>query len=118
MVQSNFECLKEHDPIFFQLAKASEMSFTEDPNTSLIKLRQLGEAMAQDIAARFQIDFDERTPQVSDVFKDVTLELNQTFFNRAFTQGGGKKNLNKILGKQLETLLAEIPSKLGNKQPE
>ncbi|MEI6267561.1 MAG: hypothetical protein WCP01_01675 [Methylococcaceae bacterium] len=45
---SNFECLKKHDPVFFQLAFAAEQSFSADPNTTLIKLRQLGEALAQD----------------------------------------------------------------------
>ena len=58
---SNFECLKEHDPVFFQLAFAAEQAFYADPNTTLIKLRQLGEAIAQELAARCGIEFDEKT---------------------------------------------------------
>jgi type I restriction enzyme R subunit len=42
--QSNFEFLSEHDPVFFQLASTAERVFSGDPNTTLIKLRQLGEA--------------------------------------------------------------------------
>jgi len=58
---SNFDFLKEHDPVFVQLACAAEQAFSSDPNTTLIKLRQLGEAFAQDMAARCGIEFDEKT---------------------------------------------------------
>lgn len=52
MSDTNFDFLKEHDPIFYQLATA-ERAFISDPNTTLIiKLRQLGEAVAQDLAGR------------------------------------------------------------------
>lgn len=61
--QTNFSFLAEHDPIFQQLAISAERAFSSDPNTTLIKLRQLGEAFAQDIAARFGLEFDERTSQ-------------------------------------------------------
>jgi type I restriction enzyme R subunit len=61
---SNFEFLKEHDPIFQQLAAAAEHAFASDPNTTLIKLRQLGEAFAQDIAARSAIAFDHSISQL------------------------------------------------------
>ena len=49
---SNFAFLKEHDPVFLQLANTAEQVFASDPNTTLIKLRQLGEALAQDLASR------------------------------------------------------------------
>ena len=67
--KSNFEFLKEHDPVFFQLAFAAEQSFSADPNTTLIKLRQLGEAFAQDMAARCGIEFEEETSQADLLFK-------------------------------------------------
>ena len=38
---SNFAFLKEHDPLFLQLASTAEQVFAADPNTTLIKLRQL-----------------------------------------------------------------------------
>ena len=65
----NFDLLREHDPVFIQLACAAEQSFSADPNTTLIKLRQLGEAFAQDMAARCGIEFDEKTSQADLLFK-------------------------------------------------
>lgn len=49
---SNFAFLREHDPVFFQLASTAERVFASDPNTTLIKLRQLGEALAQNLVVR------------------------------------------------------------------
>jgi type I restriction enzyme, R subunit len=68
-MQSNFSFLNEHSPIFYQLAEMAEQSFARDPNTTLIKLRQLGEAIAQDIAARCGIEFDEQTSQLDLLYK-------------------------------------------------
>lgn len=68
-VQSNFDFLGEHDPIFLQLASAAERAFSSDPNTTLIKFRQLGEALAQDIAARCGLEFDGQTSQSDLLFK-------------------------------------------------
>ena len=76
---SNFDFLKEHDPVFFQLASAAERAFTSDPNTTLIKLRQLGEAFAQDMSARCGIEFDEKTSQADLLFKlnrEIRLDPN------------------------------------------
>jgi len=67
--QSNFEFLQEHDSLFFQLASAAESAFAGDPNTTLIKLRQFGEALAQDLAARCGIEFDDKTTQADLLFK-------------------------------------------------
>ena len=64
MNSNNFEFLKEHDPVFHQLALGAERAFTRDPNTTLIKLRQLGEALAQSVAARSGIAFEPGTSQV------------------------------------------------------
>lgn len=63
----NFSFLKEHDPIFEHLATNAEQAFAADPNTTLIKLRQLGEAFAQEVAARCGVLFDDTTSQ-SDLF--------------------------------------------------
>lgn len=60
---SNFAFLKEHDPIFLQLAISAERNFVSDPNISLIKVRQLGEALAQDLASQFGLKFDKQTSQ-------------------------------------------------------
>jgi type I restriction enzyme R subunit len=68
-VQSNFEFLKEHDPLFHQLGSAAERAFASDPNTTLLKLRQLAEALAQDLASRSGIQFEETTSQADLLFK-------------------------------------------------
>lgn len=59
--QLNFDFLSEHDPIFVQLATAKEISFSSDLNTTLIRLRQLGEAIAQQLAVTVGTDFDSQT---------------------------------------------------------
>ena len=61
MATTNFSFLKEHDSVFFQLASTAERIFAHDPNTTLVKLRQLGEAIAQNIAARVGIDYEGKT---------------------------------------------------------
>lgn len=71
---SNFEFLKEHDPLFVELALSAERAFTSDPNTTLIKLRQLGEALAQHLAALAGIPFDEQTTQADLLYK-ISREL-------------------------------------------
>lgn len=66
---NNFAFLKEHDPVFLQLASSAERSFASDPNTTLIKLRQLGEALAQDLAVRAGLDFDATTTQADLLYR-------------------------------------------------
>lgn len=72
--KGNFEFLQEHEPLFFQLANAAEHSFSNDPNTTLIKLRQLAEALAQHIASLVGIKFDEQTTQ-ADLLYRINREL-------------------------------------------
>ena len=73
----NFAFLAEHDQLFVELAGTAERAFSSDPNTTLIKLRQLGEALAQHLAALSGIGFDEQTSQADLLFrlnKDLRLE--------------------------------------------
>ena len=56
---SNFNFLAEHDSLLVELAQAAERIFSSDPNTSLIKLRQLGEALAQHLASIVGVEFSE-----------------------------------------------------------
>lgn len=58
-MNGNFGFLAAHDLVFAELAACAERAFSLDPNTTLIKLRQLGEAMAQDIALRLGIEVDQ-----------------------------------------------------------
>ncbi|TBW09687.1 type I restriction-modification system endonuclease [Azotobacter chroococcum subsp. isscasi] len=66
---SNFAFLREHDPVFFQLASAAERVFASDPNTTLIKLRQLGEALAQDLAVRAGLELDATLSQADLLYR-------------------------------------------------
>lgn len=72
---SNFSFLESHDPIFYQLAHNAETVFATDPNTTLIKLRQFGEAIAQEIATGAGIFFDEQTSQKDLLFR-IHRDLN------------------------------------------
>jgi type I restriction enzyme R subunit len=70
---SNFEFLKHHDELLFRLAETAERCYASDPNTSLIKMRQLGEALAQNIAARVGVDYGKSVKQI-----DLLNELEYT----------------------------------------
>ena len=52
---TNFGHLLGHDPQLVRLGMLAERYFADDPNTSLIKLRQFGELLAQLIAAKVGI---------------------------------------------------------------
>lgn len=72
---SNFDFLSEDEPLFFQLGSAAERLFSFDPNASLLKLRQLGEAIARSMAARLDVQFDDRTTQ-SDLLYAIHRQIN------------------------------------------
>ena len=42
---SNFEFLKHHDELLFRLANTAKQCFVPDPNTTLMKVRQLGKRL-------------------------------------------------------------------------
>ncbi|MCI5107302.1 MAG: hypothetical protein MRY76_11360 [Pseudomonadales bacterium] len=45
MTSSNFDFLKHHDELLARLADTAEACFAPDPNTTFIKMRQLGDAV-------------------------------------------------------------------------
>lgn len=51
-LQSNFFQLKAHDEQLERLGLLAERYFADDPNTCLLKLRQLAEGIAQSVASR------------------------------------------------------------------
>ena len=67
--QSNFAFLSDYDPLFLQLAQSAERAFSADPNTTVIKLRQFAEAIAQEVAARSGVAFDAQTTQADLLYK-------------------------------------------------
>ncbi len=83
---SNFEFLKQHHDWLFKLAEGAERNFSPDPNTSLIKIRQLGEAIAQNIAARVGVEFGGTVKQV-DLLRelDYNLRLDQNVRDAFYT---------------------------------
>ena len=52
LLASNFAHLQEHDEQLLRLGMLAERYFPEDPNTSLLKLRQLAELLAQLVATQ------------------------------------------------------------------
>jgi len=49
---SNFSVLSQHDEQLLRLGMLAERYFADDPNTCLLKLRQLAESLTQILAAR------------------------------------------------------------------
>ena len=95
----NFQFLAAYDPQFVRLGTLAERYFRDDPNTCLIKLRQFGELLAQEVAARVgffasadepQSDLLRRLkaeravpPQAMDLFHQIRVTGNQAAHARA-----------------------------------
>ena len=54
-ITSNFAHLAEHDEQLVRLGVLAERYFADDPNTAILKLRQLAELLAQQVAARIGV---------------------------------------------------------------
>ena len=55
--------LRPYDEQLFRLGSLAERYFPDDPNTALLKLRQLGELLAQYVASRFGVELREEETQ-------------------------------------------------------
>ncbi|MDO6757043.1 type I restriction-modification system endonuclease [Phaeobacter inhibens] len=64
MQSLNFEFLFTHDPKLRQLGGSAEANFADDPNTTLIKVRQFGELLASHVAAKAKMVSAVRGTQV------------------------------------------------------
>lgn len=75
---SNFGFLKHHDELLLRLAHTAEACFVPDPNTTLIKMRQLGEELAKTLASRVGVGSGTDVKQV-DLLRelDYTLQLDK-----------------------------------------
>lgn len=51
-IRSNFDMLRAYEEQLWRLGALAERYFADDPNTSLLKLRQFSELLAQSLAAR------------------------------------------------------------------
>jgi type I restriction enzyme, R subunit len=84
-LSSNFGFLKVHDEQLVRLGRLAERYFPEDPNTCLLKLRQLSELLAQLTATRVgsYVSTDEKQFELLQRLereKILTREVAQLFF--------------------------------------
>jgi len=70
---ANFSFLAGHDPQLVRLGALAERYFKDDPTTSLIKLRQYGETLAQLVAAKAGLFGDPQEPQ-ADLLRRLKFE--------------------------------------------
>src|ERR1700730_185131 len=70
---ANFSFLAQHDAQLVRLGALAERYFRDDPNTSLIKLRQFGEVLAQLVAAKTGLFRSPDEPQ-ADLLRRLNLE--------------------------------------------
>ena len=61
---SNFAHLKVHDEQLVRLGMLAERYFADDPNTCLLKLRQLAELLAQLLASKVGLYVSSEETQV------------------------------------------------------
>lgn len=71
---NNFDFLAHHDELLVRLAKTAEACYVSDPNTTLMKMRQLAEAIAQFIAARVGVDHGKDVRQV-DLLRELDYKI-------------------------------------------
>lgn len=72
---SNFAFLQKLEPQVFRLGALAERYFTDDPNTCLIKIRQLSELVAQLTGARFGLEVST-SENLADLLRRLRLECN------------------------------------------
>ncbi len=72
-VSANFEFLRKYDAQLVRLGALAERYFKDDPNTSLIKLRQFGELLAQLTAAKAGLLASPEEPQ-ADLLRRLKFE--------------------------------------------
>ena len=72
-VSANFDFLGKHDAQLVRLGALAERYFKDDPNTSLIKLRQFGEVLAQLTAAKAGLLASPEEPQ-ADLLRRLKFE--------------------------------------------
>lgn len=62
-IRSNFDMLRSYEEQLWRLGALAERYFAEDPNTSLLKSRQLAELLTQSLAARSGLYTAQGEPQ-------------------------------------------------------
>lgn len=112
----NFGFLKTYNAQLFRLAALAERYFVDDPSTSIIKIRQFGEILAQMTAAKSGLYASAEEPQADLLrrLKDeriVPYEINDLFHQIRIA---GNKATHKHVGTHSEALTAlKIARQLG-----
>ena len=80
----NFQFLEAIDPVLAELGARAEGYALEDPNTSMMKVRQLGELLAQFVASKSGVLSDREKDQralIDDLFRStcITPEIKNLF---------------------------------------
>ena len=83
LVSPNFSHLRPYDEQLFRLGSLAERYFPDDPNTALLKLRQLGELLAQ------QVDNGSAINMAASLEIDAVIDPAQTraWLSRALAAG-------------------------------
>lgn len=84
MPSLNFSFLEEQEPLLYRLASLAEQFFPTDQNTSILKARQFGEALSQQILARSKL-------------RDVSRETQVDLLNRLKAEGLLPKSIADLL---------------------
>ncbi|MEQ1717798.1 MAG: type I restriction-modification system endonuclease, partial [Hyphomicrobium sp.] len=105
---TNFGFLAVHDAQLVRLATLAERMFVEDPNTTLLKLRQFGELLARHVAARFRLLTSPDEPQ-ADLLRRLKLDAGLPrdvldFFH--YIRKFGNDANHKHVGTHADTLAA------------
>jgi hypothetical protein len=113
-LNSNFGFLSNHDPLFLELSTAAERAFACDPNTTLIKLRQFGEALAQDIAAGPFVAPTDRSQEL----RDLTIQIEQlkAKLQDANQQVGTNQQLIQLTAREKEQYADQIEQSVKDAQ--
>lgn len=117
LLTSNFACLQEHDEQLLRLGMLAERYFPGDPNTSLLKLRQLTELLAQLVATQVglyqsseesQYDLLRRRQKIAAQTKANMLIDGEALNDPDLvfrSEGGGFARLDRIFGGEIQQVL-------------
>jgi hypothetical protein len=116
LLTSNFTRLQAHDEQILRLGMLAERYFPDDPNTSLLKLRQLPKLLAQLLATKVglyqspeesQYDFDKLALQRKMIWETciaLVHEIQHLMQEQAKSPGAAKKACIEEKMKQLADL--------------
>ncbi len=106
----NFQFLEKIDPLLVELGARAERYALDDPNTSMIKVRQLGELLAQVVAAKNGIRSDSRQKDqrslIDELYRSRAIPAEiQTLFHTIRMDGNDANHAMKGHEGQAITLL-------------